>query len=78
MEKQVGKITSALSSKTLGSLPSTTETPKSTSGTRVVNTCKAIKLRSGNNCEGTSDQIQTHTRNNSTTPSDLEEKKTKR
>ena len=57
LENQVGKIASALSSKTLGSLPSTNENPTSTSGTRVVMMCKVIKLRSGNNCEGTSDQI---------------------
>ncbi|XP_058753984.1 uncharacterized protein LOC131627167 [Vicia villosa] len=50
LENQVGKIATALSSRPLGTLTSSTERP-STSGVKNVETCKVIKLRSGKECE---------------------------
>ncbi|XP_058725983.1 uncharacterized protein LOC131597295 [Vicia villosa] len=50
LENQLGHIATALSSKPLGTLPSSTET-SSTSRVKNVETCKIIKLRSGKECE---------------------------
>lgn len=45
LDNQVGQITSALNSRTLGALSSSIETPASTSGTKNIETCKVIKLK---------------------------------
>ena len=52
LENQVGQIATALSSRAMGTLPSSTEPPASTSGTKNVETCKMITLRSGKEYEG--------------------------
>lgn len=56
LEKQVGHITSALSSKPMEALPSSTETPMSTLDTKSAETCKVISLRSGKEYEKPSQQ----------------------
>ncbi|KAI5400569.1 hypothetical protein KIW84_065451 [Lathyrus oleraceus] len=52
LENQVGHIVLALSSRTLGALSSSTETPAYASGTKGIETYKVIKLRSRKECEG--------------------------
>jgi hypothetical protein len=54
LENQVGQITTALTQRPSGSLPSTTETPASTSKDKGKETCKVITLRSGTEYEGPS------------------------
>ncbi|KAI5429921.1 hypothetical protein KIW84_034486 [Lathyrus oleraceus] len=66
------KIVTALSSRTLRSLPSTTETPASASGSKNFETCKVIKLRSRKDVE-TTDKNPSHSRDDLSTPSSLEE-----
>lgn len=51
LENQVGQIATAVSARNMGTLPSSTETP-STSREKNVETCKAVKLRSGKEYEG--------------------------
>jgi hypothetical protein len=54
LENQVGQIATALTQRPSGSLPSTTETPASTSKDKGKETCKVITLRSGTEYEGPS------------------------
>jgi hypothetical protein len=54
LENQVGLIATTLTSRPSGSLPSTTETPASTSTNKGKETCKVIHLRSGKEYEGPS------------------------
>ena len=68
----MGQIATALSSRTLRSLPSTTETPASASGSKNFETCKVIKLRSRKDVE-TTDKSPSHSRDDLSTPSSLEE-----
>ncbi|KAI5429917.1 hypothetical protein KIW84_034483 [Lathyrus oleraceus] len=66
------KIATTLSSRTLRSLPSTTETPASASGSKNFETCKVIKLRSRKDVE-TTDKSPSHSRDDLSTQSSLEE-----
>lgn len=54
MENRVGKVALALSSRIMGALPNSTETPSFTSEYKSIETYKVVKLRNGKEYEGSS------------------------
>lgn len=62
LESQDSHIAYALSSRPMGALPSSTEAPSPTFGTKSIETCKIILLRSEKEYEGPSRQNTKHLR----------------